>query len=237
MNKKETIIRKIKRAIKQLLGKDVSYRLQIECSSTFIGSDYGGWDICPTSINSSSIIYSFGVGEDISFDLGLIEKYGVQVLAFDPSPKSIDWVKDQDTPKEFQLYEYGIADYDGEAEFFPPDNPDHVSHTMLKKNTKASVGIGVNVKRLNTIMKELGHSKIDIFKMDIEGAEYAVIDDILDSNVQISQILVEFHHRFKNVGISKTKTAVSNLNNHGYKIFAISSSGEEYSFIKANTNP
>ena len=32
--------------------------------------------------------------------------------------------------------------------------------------------------------------------MDIEGAEYDVIDDILNSNIRIHQILVELHHRF-----------------------------------------
>jgi len=236
VNKKATIISQIKRAIKQLLGKDVRYGLQVICPSAFIGSEYGGWAICPTSINESSIIYSFGVGEDISFDLGLIEKYGVQIYAFDPTPKSINWVKAQNTPQKFQLNEYGIADYNGEAKFSPPDNPNHVSYTMLHKDNKEMGGIEVPVMRLKTIMEQLGHTKIDVLKMDIEGAEYAVINDVLNSNVQISQILVEFHHRFKNVGISKTKSAINNLNEHGYEIFAISSSGEEYSFIKTNKN-
>jgi len=219
-----------------LLGKDVKYRLQVQYPSTFIGSEYGGWTICPTSIDKNSIIYSFGVGEDISFDLGLIEKYGVQVFAFDPTPKSINWVKTQNTPKEFQLYQYGIADYDGETKFFPPDNPNHVSYTMLQKDNKTMEAIEVKVLKLKTIMQQLQHTTIDILKMDIEGAEYAVIEDVLNSNIQISQILIEFHHRFKNIGISKTKTAMEILNKHGYKIFSISSSGEEYSLIKTNHN-
>jgi len=39
--------------------------------------------------------------------------------------------------------------------------------------------------------------------MDIEGAEYEVIDDLIASGIRPKQILVEFHHRFKNVGVKK----------------------------------
>jgi hypothetical protein len=68
--------------------------------------------------------------------------------------------------------------------------------------------------------------------MDIEGAEYEVIEDILSSHVPISQVLIEFHHRFSDIGIGKTRSAVSRLNEAGYRIFNVSASGEEISFIK-----
>jgi hypothetical protein len=51
-------------------------------------------------------------------------------------------------------------------------------------------------------------------------------------DLQVSQILVEFHHRFKDVGIKKSIEAIDLLNQNGYKIFFVSDSGEEYSFIK-----
>jgi hypothetical protein len=81
-------------------------------------------------------------------------------------------------------------------------------------------------------MKRLGHTTIDVLKMDIEGAEYEVIEDIVSSRISINQILVEFHHRFPTIGIEKTKNAIKQLNKAGYKIFSISESGQEYSFIK-----
>jgi len=83
-------------------------------------------------------------------------------------------------------------------------------------------------------MQELGHSHIDILKMDIEGAEYDVIEDIRLSNIRPKQLLVEFHHRFPNIGISKSKQAISNLRKMGYQLFSISTSGEEFSFILRN---
>jgi hypothetical protein len=68
--------------------------------------------------------------------------------------------------------------------------------------------------------------------MDIEGAEYEVIKNIIDNNIQINQLLIEFHHRFPGIGIKRTKEAIKILNTGGYKIFDVSPSGEEFSFIK-----
>jgi hypothetical protein len=78
----------------------------------------------------------------------------------------------------------------------------------------------------------LKRQKVDILKMDIEGAEYDVICDLLNCNINVQQILVEFHHRFKDVGVLKTKQAIAELNKNGFKIFDISSLGTEYSFIR-----
>jgi hypothetical protein len=77
---------------------------------------------------------------------------------------------------------------------------------------------------------ELGHSHIDVLKMDIEGAEYAVIPDILQTPVRIEQILIEFHGRV--LQHSQTLEAVQLLKTHGYEVFGISERGEEISFIK-----
>lgn len=52
------------------------------------------------------------------------------------------------------------------------------------------------MKRLTDIVQELGHSHIDILKIDIEGSEYKILDSILSAPVQIDQILIEIHERF-----------------------------------------
>ena len=80
-------------------------------------------------------------------------------------------------------------------------------------------------------MRQLGHDQIDILKMDIEGAEYDVINDISMSDTRPKQILVEFHHRFPGVGIDRTKQAISRLKSMGYGLFSISATHEEFCFI------
>src|SRR5262249_7828614 len=161
--------------------------------------------------------------------LALIQKYGMTVHAFDPTPKSIQWVKRQSVPPQFVLHEYGIANCDGEVQFFAPENPAHVSHTVIERKSSSAGGIKLPVRRLTSIMDEIGDSGVDILKMDIEGAEYSVLEDILQSRIVVSQILVEFHHRFEGVTIKDTQSAVKSLNEHRYSIFWVSASGEEVS--------
>lgn len=231
-----TIAKKIfkrgKTLINIITGRELRYNVQTNCLKEDIGTEYGGWSIFPDNITEESIVYSFGVGEDISFDLGMIEKFGVNIYAFDPTPRSIEWVKAQTLPDNFHFFEYGIAGYDGIAKFYPPDNPEHVSHTMIYKENTAHKMIEVKVYKLKTILSMLWHQRIDILKMDIEGAEYEVIDDLVSEDIEIYQLLVEFHHRLKNVGLEKTKRAINLLNEKGFKIFDIASDGDQYSFIR-----
>lgn len=183
-------------------------------------------------LDADSVVYSFGVGEDASFDLALIERFGLVVHAFDPTPQSMKWAKEQRLSHRFVMHEYGIADFDGTTSFNPPENPDHVSHTLLDRPATRDRAIAVPVKRLCSIMQALGHARIDVLKLDVEGAEYAVIDDMKRSNVRPGQILVEFHHRFPGVGIRKSHEAITALRRMGYRIFSVSANNEEFCFVR-----
>ena len=88
------------------------------------------------------------------------------------------------------------------------------------------------MKTFSTIISELGHTHIDVLKMDIEGSEFLVIDDILNSDISITQILIEFHGRFIENGVLKTKNAIGSIISHGYLLYNTSISGEEFSFVK-----
>jgi FkbM family methyltransferase len=224
------LLLKILRLRKVLLGRDLYLWRQFKPATQKMGEGYGAWHILPENLSKDSIVYSFGVGTDISFDLDMILTYQLKIHAFDPTPRSIAWVKNQNLPNSFSLFEYGLANFDGNTYFELPENETHISGKISSENRNKR--ISVPVKKLSTIAHELGHSHIDVLKMDIEGAEYDVIEDILQSSLQIDQILIEFHHRFKEIGIAKTEKAVKQLYNAGYKIFHVSASGEEVSFIK-----
>jgi|SRR5438876_3518250 len=221
----------VKRAWSIIRGRDTWQRVQLRCKRILLGNEHARWCVCPTRLTPQSIVYSFGVGEEISFDLELIRQFGVRVHAFDPTPRSIQWVRAQAIPPEFVFHEYGVADFDGTCKFTPPENSAHVSYSMLRKNN-ALRAIQVPVHRLTTIMEKLEHDHIDVLKMDIEGAEYGVIADLLSCEISVDQLLIEFHHRWPEVGVDKTKHAIRGLNETGYRIFNISPTGEEYSFSR-----
>jgi len=196
-----------------------------------IGTEYGGWTFNPTTIGANSIVYSAGIGEDISFDLGLIDRFGVTVHAFDPTPKSIEWLRTQSLPKGFIVHDYGVAAQDGHLTFYRPENPAHVSLSVVER-ASPTAALSLPVRELDGIIRELGHSSIDLLKMDIEGSEYAVLADLVARAIPVKQLLVEFHHRFPGVGDDRSQASIDLLERHGYKLFAISPSAEEYSFLK-----
>ena len=130
---KESLV-PVKRAWNILRGRDTWQRVQAQCRQILLGNEHARWCVCPTRFTPQRIVYSFGVGEEISFDLELIRQFGVRVHAFDPTPRSIQWVRTQAAPAEFVFHEYGVADIDGTCQFAPPENPTHVSHSVVRKN-------------------------------------------------------------------------------------------------------
>lgn len=220
-----------KRAVKQALGVELSYRPCTPTPRQMHGVNDGLWCVCPEGLDERAVVYSVGVGLDVSFDLSLIETFGVTLHAFDPTPRSIAWIAGQTLPEEFRFHPFGLADFDGTVRFRPPLNPANVSHTMLARPLTDEQAIDVPVRRLSTVMRQLGHGRIDLLKLDIEGAEYGVIDDLATTTIRPRQLLVEFHHRFPGVGPRRTQYAIRLLRRLGYEMFHASSEQMEFGFL------
>ena len=226
------MIKTIKKVKYFLEGKYISVHIN-KIPKQWFGNNYGGFYLAQQSIEKSSIVYSIGIGEDISFDIELMATYGCNVFAFDPTPKSVLWVKENVTTPNFVFSPIGVAKEKGVQKLYLPINDNHVSGSIHDiKTINTSNTIDLKFDTLMNIMEANNHSKIDVLKMDIEGAEYEVIDNIHNHNIDIKQILVEFHpHLLKN-GKMKTKIAIEKLQKMGYNCFGVSDSLLEYSFIK-----
>lgn len=208
-------------------------RVQLDRPLDRVGSEYGGYFVDASLIGSDAIVYSLGVGEDISFDLALIQGFGVSIHAFDPTPAVKSWIVAQSLPAAFHFHDWGIAGFDGDAEFYLPPRKDYISHSIVHARQYSQESIRVPMVRLGTAMHQLGHARIDILKMDIEGAEYAVLEDIVREKITVNQILVEFHHRLSSIGTGKTKRALALLESHGMKIAYICPRMEVFTLVRS----
>ncbi|MEB2310480.1 MAG: FkbM family methyltransferase [Sorangiineae bacterium] len=220
------------RALRRRFRGEPRERPLLDVPRVRLGSDYGGYAVCPEGLGAASVVYSFGIGEDLSFDLELIARFGASVHGFDPTPRSIAWVRSQELPPEFTLHEYGLAAYDGVARFTPPDDPSFVSHTLVERAGAERPAVEVPVRRLASVAAELGHARVDVLKMDVEGAEYDVIDDLLANGPRPAQLLVEFHHHMPEIALERTESAIDKLERAGYRVFHVSPSAHEFSFIR-----
>lgn len=197
-----------------------------------IGSDYGGWAVSPRALGPASIVYGVGVGKDISFDLGMIARFGCTVHAFDPTPVSAAWIATQALPAEFRYHAVGLGAEDGEATFHAPVVDGHASFSLTGDGDGgATRTVTCPIRRLATLMEELGHRHLDLLKMDIEGFEYAVIDDMIAGGIRPMQLLIEFHHGMYKHVRADTDAAVAAIMAYGYDIFWVSNGGHEYGFI------
>ena len=209
-----------------------------------IGTTYGGWSIPVNLLNSDSVCYLAGAGEDISFDVGIVNKFNCKVYILDPTPRAYSHYKllIQNTQKglntpinnepdqlynllpyntdKLNFFRIGLWSGSGEIKFFEPKNSSHVSHSALNLQNTQRYFVG-KVKKLSELMKELNHDHIDLLKIDIEGAEYGVIKSIIQDKIQIKAICVEFdeaNHRLDNKYLLRIITSLKALFRAGYRI-------------------
>lgn len=195
-------------------------------ATELLGNTYGGYTVPVDTIQKKWICYNAGVGKDTSFDSALIKKYACTIFAFDPTPKSIQYIKNISPKlKNFHFYPIGLWSKDEKIKFYSPINPQHVSHSI--HNIQGSDAYFEAVcKRLKTVMRQLHHSHIDLLKLDIEGAEYEVLEDMLKSKIFPTVVCAEFDQPYKILHFIKT---LLNMHRHGYRIFYIK--GWVYSWL------
>lgn len=220
----------MKRWLRSLIGRDVFQLPQCSVEGLVLGDRNASWFVSPEGLNSTAVVYSFGVGRDISFERALIERFGVLVHAFDPTPRALEWVKSQQLPDRLVLHELGLADRDGMARFIPSRRVGGENFSMVRA-TGIGEAIEAPVRRFATLAGLVG-AVPELVKLDIEGMEYSVLPDMLSSGFRPQQLLIEFHHWWRDVSPRRTREAIRLLNRHGYRVADVSPKGKEYTFLR-----
>lgn len=154
------------------------------------GSAYGGWHLPRELIKPDWIVYDFGVGRDISFAEAVLEQHGCAIHAFDPTPRAVAFMKEQ-PPLGFQFHPVGVWDEDTILKFWQPRFDDYASFSALNLHGTSDY-VECEVKTVKTLAAELGHERIDIIKMDIEGAEQRVIPYLIAEGIRPTVLCVEY---------------------------------------------
>lgn len=211
--------------------------LQTDTSRVVLESD--GWTYIPELLSPQSIVYSLGVGDSIDLDMDLIHRYSLTVHAFDPTPYSLEWVEGLELPVNFRFHPWAAAGEDGSLRLFRRVNK-RGKKSGVMWTAEGDAGddtdfIDAPAYSIATIMQKLGHERIDLLKVDVEGAEYAILDGLGDVANPPTQLLVEYHHRFPGIGKQRTAESIEHLRKLGYRIFAISETGREVGFVLDET--
>ena len=165
------------------------------CSSTKgiqrIGDQNSGWTI--QTRPPPRVAYCAGVGKGITFEVALASITSRPVLLLDPSPTGVDTVRELDRSNSLDNVEFfpvGLAARAGVVEFSVPRDPREGSYSVAHGDLEK---VSFECWSLATIMDRRGDTSIDLLKMDIEGFEYDIIDQLLNDKIPVRQICVEFH--------------------------------------------
>jgi FkbM family methyltransferase len=172
------------------------------------------WTIVTRGLNAHAIIYSGGVGEDITFEQELIRRFDVNVHIFDPSPVAAETIR-QAKNRHLLFQPLGLT-ASGTGKFAVGGGAG--SSTWLKVAENADGQESLPCTSLLQEMKKNGHDTIDLLKIDIEGFEYEVLESCLLHGIRIRQLCVEFHDFFPDIPKSKTTAMIRRLQAHGFEL-------------------
>jgi len=228
-------LKSLKHRLNVLRGKDIVLSLDTSQRTEYHGTEYGGFAILENSLGPDSVVLSCGVGEDASFDLAIMRKYGCQILAVDPTPRAIDYVGRNVHAKGFSLLEVAVSSHDGHARFYLPQNRDWVSGSLNPGGTISSDFIEVSCLRIGSILRRANISRLDLLKLDIEGAEYDVLEEYISDKEppRAKQIALEFHHHFQNYHKLHTLKLCDRLRKAGYALAWVSPTHREALFVES----
>lgn len=185
------------------------------------------WTICPTGLNAQSVVYSGGVGSDISFEHELVRRFGCSIIVLDPSPTGVQTMaRPENNIPQLRFLPLALCASVGKLKMAPPV-PGEDSWSAQRNSTGT---LEVASTDLYTLMRQNGHTHIDLLKIDIEGCEYEVIDDILGKRILVRQICADFDYdRVAGASRGKAIRAMLKLAARGYKL--ISQEGANHTFV------
>lgn len=222
---------------KAILGREPFHWVRPLAGVEEFGTRYGRWGLNVGALGEHSTVLSFGLGEDLSFEAALMAHFRCRVVGFDPTPRSVAYVAQQSLGPRFRAHAFAISDHDGHLKFrLPPsDAADQVSASAVAGYAQDMTSeIEVPCLTLESARQLAGVERIDVLKLDIEGAEYAVLKQSLARGWldDVQQLLVEFHHFLPGVGAEQTREAIAALQRAGFVIAWIGRTNHEYAFIR-----
>lgn len=221
---------------RQLARVEPVVRREMDLPLEFHGSETCGWWIPSGFLRADSVVIDVGLGEDISFSKSLIDAYGCRVHGFDPTPQAIAHVESLGY-QGFTLHKYGLAGKRGRATFHLPINGSHVSGSLIQERHVGRRQIEVQLITVGDLFEIASAERIDLLKMDIEGAEYGVISspEFAQRSPHVRAVNIEFHHRWEHCGKQATLDAVARLRELGFRCaWRSRTSNEEFLFVNAS---
>ena len=233
------------RKIKQLVKRSLFYALGLLPKGDEIerlSPNGHPWAVDLSAFDEHPVVYSFGISDDIEFEVALLSVIPSNIHVFDPTPTTEEYLSTVSPDLRNRLIydpvalgaKSGKSSYLGEFDaagklvYLYSSRP---TKMLAEGNTVKDVEI--EFRSLEKLMEQNGHKSLALLKIDIEGHEYDVLESLLKSGLDVKQLAVEFHYRFAGHGLLETRSLLRRLcKEMGYEIRFVSPWCEEFLLVK-----
>ena len=212
-------------------------KIQPNVEIVMMGTEYGGWPIPKKyQIHKEDYYIGGGAGEDISFDCELTKNFLCKSIILDPTPrakihfeelcKAVDkgnkmgingsttefYDIDKTILDNIKFVPFGMANKSEFRKFYFPVNKDWVSCSTDSEGHSNDY-FEAQCYNYEDLLKELDidYKNIKLIKLDIEGEEFGVIDEMIKKDMLPEILMFEIHIEAKSVfAIRKLIKALSN---------------------------
>jgi FkbM family methyltransferase len=176
-------------------------------------------------INKNDVVIDCGA--NVGNVTSILSSTGASVFAFEPNPYAFDVLRERfNNSPNVLCFNTAISDTYGKSTLYlhRRDKEDHVKWSVgssllpFKENVNKCSFVEVETTRLSDFIQTMSR-RIKLIKMDIEGSECEVLNDLIDTGVihSIDLVLVELHVRIgplvPDIDLLKKRLYYANITN------------------------
>lgn len=180
-----------------------------------LGNPVGGWIVPGDLIEPDWLCYSVGAGGETSFDMELIARYGTRVRSIDPVEKYVALASEHARGEpRLTAHRAAIAIADGPLRMQLTAHPGSASVSPASAGLYESGSfLELPGRTLESLMAELGDTRIDLLKLDVEGGEYALLPTLDLPALGVKVFTIQLHY---NGSVAEARSLVTMLGEQGY---------------------
>ncbi len=187
--------------------------------------NYSNSFIFRSGLNQNSIVIDVGCAEDADLSKFMIETYSLSCFGVDPTLRHFPALKQLESKwnGKFKHLPFAIANDDKEITFY--ESLENQSGSLRNDHTNV-LNDKINAYKVNcltipTLLDKHEITNVDYFKLDIEGAEYDLINGLKSNDLEkVNQLFLEFHHHcIPEYTYQDTIRSVKKIESLGFKSF------------------
>lgn len=147
------------------------------------------------SLNENSVVFDLG-GYHGDFANNIFNKFNCNVYIFEPFPEFYNLIKERfKDNQKIKVFNYGVSNKTGEVEFLFSNDGSTLAQTKKYKEEDNKTASIVQIKSFKDVYTEMNVDTIDVLKINVEGAEYEILDNIFKNKytTKIKNFQIQFH--------------------------------------------